>query len=243
MVELNCGVYMIENKENRKVYIGSSKDLIKRRHDHFHDLKLGVHFNRYLQRAFEKYGGTSFTFKVVVLCEEEERLRYERELIVRSRPEYNMVISDESGLRQYTPEVRARMSESHTGKIRGPHSEEHKHKIGLSHIGKKQGPPSEETRLKSSISHMGKKHGPMSEEQKQKLRIANTGKINGPCSEETKQKISQALIGRFVSDEWREKISAGQTGKKRGPHSEEHKQKIREAVKRNWESRRSLNGD
>jgi group I intron endonuclease len=230
MPDLNCGVYAIVNKENQKSYVGSSKDLAKRRHDHFKDLQAGAHNNRYLQRAFEKYGMAVFSFRVLLFCEEDERIRYERELIIRSKPEYNMVISDESGLRQYTPEVRARMSKSHTGVKLGPHSEEHKRKISLSHTGKKQGPPSEETKLKLSISHLGKKHGPMSEEQKQQLREANLGKKNGPCSEETKNKISQALTGRFFSDEWRERISAGQLGKKRSPRSEEHKQAIRQSL-------------
>ncbi|MEK6881116.1 MAG: GIY-YIG nuclease family protein [Nanoarchaeota archaeon] len=45
---------------NNKFYIGSSNDALGRKKDHLSDLKNGEHVNRYLQRAYNKYGEKNF---------------------------------------------------------------------------------------------------------------------------------------------------------------------------------------
>ena len=64
------------------------------------------------------------------------------------------------------PEIRAKMSVSHTGKKRGPMSEEQKAKLRLAHLGKKLSP---EHKAKISESGKGTKRPPVSEETRKKL--------------------------------------------------------------------------
>lgn len=54
------GIYKISLKNCEKVYIGSSQDLHTRKTTHLWGLKNNKHYNKYLQRAYNKYGGFSF---------------------------------------------------------------------------------------------------------------------------------------------------------------------------------------
>ena len=74
----NCGVYQIRNKVNDKLYIGSSKRLGSRKRQHFSDLRCHRHRNRYLQRAYDKYGEGSFIFEVIEFCSAEDRIEIEQ---------------------------------------------------------------------------------------------------------------------------------------------------------------------
>lgn len=60
---------MIKNNVNHKVYIGQSSDISKRWKKHIQDLDLGIHHNRHLQNAWDKYGKDSFSFSVLEECE------------------------------------------------------------------------------------------------------------------------------------------------------------------------------
>ena len=50
-----AGVYMIKNKKNGKVYIGSSINIEKRLSDHRRLLKLGKHECKEMQRDYDKH--------------------------------------------------------------------------------------------------------------------------------------------------------------------------------------------
>jgi len=60
------GIYKIINKINGKYYVGSSVNIKLRWRKHIEALKRNQHRNRYLQRAWNKYGEPSFEF---VICE------------------------------------------------------------------------------------------------------------------------------------------------------------------------------
>lgn len=53
------GIYAILANGYGKIYIGSSMDLYKRANQHINHLKQNKHFNRYLQRFYNKYGPQS----------------------------------------------------------------------------------------------------------------------------------------------------------------------------------------
>lgn len=53
------GVYAILANGYGKIYIGSAMDLYKRANQHINHLKQNKHFNRYLQRFYNKYGPQS----------------------------------------------------------------------------------------------------------------------------------------------------------------------------------------
>jgi hypothetical protein len=91
----NCGIYKITNliPDEKigvcKVYIGSSENLCKRKHDHFRSLINNKHLNIHLQKAINKYGVENFKFEPLIYIEKikdkkilkEELLRYEQEYL------------------------------------------------------------------------------------------------------------------------------------------------------------------
>ena len=78
---LKSGIYQIVNIIDSKMYIGSAKNLKKRWKEHKRPLIGGSHFNKYLQRAWDKYGESNFKFKILCYCEECELLQKEQEMI------------------------------------------------------------------------------------------------------------------------------------------------------------------
>jgi len=100
---MTAGVYIIRNKTNGKVYVGSATQVVKRLNRHHSDLVRGKHPNEYLQRACNKYGVEQFSFEVLMLCKPEERLQLEQSYIdsFRSTQEefgYNLIPTRESQL-------------------------------------------------------------------------------------------------------------------------------------------------
>ena len=96
-----CGVYRITNIDNGKIYIGSSKDIKKRWQQHKKELREGIHANKYLQHAWNKYGEKCFVFDVLEKCTEEVQFQKEQEYLDTFEPfgerGYNIVhkISDD----------------------------------------------------------------------------------------------------------------------------------------------------
>lgn len=77
------GIYQIKNLKNDKVYIGSSKAIYKRWHDHKRDLKNNRHANSYLQASWVKYGEECFKFSILEKIEDSSKLLHrEAELII-----------------------------------------------------------------------------------------------------------------------------------------------------------------
>ena len=63
------GIYAIKNKENGKVYVGKSEiSLEKRKEQHFKLLVKNNHYNKYLQRAYNR-NPASFEFEVIERCD------------------------------------------------------------------------------------------------------------------------------------------------------------------------------
>ena len=46
------GIYLISNSKNGKVYVGSSKNIEKRKKQHFKDLENNTHHSVKLQRSY-----------------------------------------------------------------------------------------------------------------------------------------------------------------------------------------------
>ena len=72
-----CGVYKIKNIINNKIYVGSSKDIKNRWYQHKNLLDNGIHGNRHLQNAWDKYGDENFKFEIIEEC--EPAIQFERE--------------------------------------------------------------------------------------------------------------------------------------------------------------------
>lgn len=64
---MKSGIYIIKNEENKKVYIGQSKDLNRRLNNHRRLLIDGKHPNVYMQRSFNNADG-NFSFEILEEC-------------------------------------------------------------------------------------------------------------------------------------------------------------------------------
>lgn len=223
---MTCGIYMIQNKANGKIYIGQAIDIKNRWKDHKTYLRGGYHVNKHLQNAWNKYDEENFEFSILLECEESQLNTYEQYYIFElmtydCRVGYNKNYGGNSG--RPTEEARRKISVAHTDKTL---SEEHKRKISEAHKGKNN--PfygkhhTDEAKQKVSEVHKGKQH---TEETKKKMSEARKDK---PLSEEHRKKISEAKKGKARSEETKKKIGESHKGKH---HTEETKRKISEANK------------
>lgn len=62
------GIYIIENLVNHKVYVGQAYNVLLRWYCHQHELIHNVHYNKHLQRSFNKHGIESFQFVLLKNC-------------------------------------------------------------------------------------------------------------------------------------------------------------------------------
>lgn len=58
-------IYVIENKNSDKFYIGRTNNPAARKRGHLSELRRGIHGNPRLQASFNKHGEAAFEFKVV----------------------------------------------------------------------------------------------------------------------------------------------------------------------------------
>lgn len=141
----NIGIYKITNLINNKFYIGSSSNLKKRLYEHQRELNLGVHTNKHLQSAWNKYGEENFKFEVVETIDDEVFTnKYLRDLETKYIQE----------LRCYEDSIGYNFIPGGIGTLNLPCSEEKKKKISNANKGK----------------NAWNKGILMSEEQKEKLR-------------------------------------------------------------------------
>lgn len=74
---LYIGVYKLTCLENGLVYIGKSRGrggFRARWNSHRSDFRRGVHDNEHMQRAFRKYGESSFEFEIIEICQPDQNL-------------------------------------------------------------------------------------------------------------------------------------------------------------------------
>lgn len=153
---MTCGIYIIRNICNDKIYVGSSKDIEGRWRKHLSDLRRGIHTNLHLQSAWEKYEEESFLLEIVLECLEEQLLQEEQFLIEEThcydrRIGYNKSLFAGSPMkgRKHSDESIKKMRQSKIGEknsfYKRSHTEETKKKISDS---KKGIPLGEETKKK-----------------------------------------------------------------------------------------------
>jgi group I intron endonuclease len=74
-----CGIYKIENIAKGKSYVGSSVNVGSRWKAHLKQLETESHHSQKLQRAWNKYGKSSFEFSIIEECAPEKSIMLERE--------------------------------------------------------------------------------------------------------------------------------------------------------------------
>lgn len=199
----NVGIYGLQNRINKKWYVGQSLD-IRKRWGKYRGMQCQAQPKLY--NALVKYGVSNFDFQVLEECGSDKTTLDQREdhwieVYDSINNGYNLKGGGANG--KHSNETKQKMSITKLGKT---FSDEHKQKISKSLIGR---PVSAKTRKKISMANMGKsapRRGKThTQESIEKMRKAHRGKV---ISNETRIKLRNAMIGRFVSDETRQKRSA-----------------------------------
>jgi group I intron endonuclease len=198
------GIYQIVNMVNGKRYIGSAANFKRRWNLHLSDLKQNKHHSSKLQHAWNKYGGESFKFEIILECNKDELLSYEQLLFDEENPEYNIlkVAGSPLGIKR-SKETRLKMSLASKGK---PKTEEHRINAANAQKGKvsslKDIPRTEETKAKISKGNKGKVR---TAENCEKIRLIVSNR-----SDETKTKMSNSHKDIKLSEERKLKMSKSQ---------------------------------
>ena len=129
-------IYEIVNNINNKKYIWCTSNFPKRKSLHKSKLNNGIHSNKHLQRAWDKYGPESFEFSVIhTLNNKEEMFELEENLIDHfSEKFYNLHKGGCGGVTwdklSYNADlIISKISKAHKGI---PKTKEHKAKLSLS---------------------------------------------------------------------------------------------------------------
>lgn len=203
-------VYIHENRENGKIYIGKTC----RKPEYRWNNGKGYQSQRHFWSAIQKYGWDSFNHEIVAEgLSADQAKAMEIQLIseygsMDPNKGYNQTAGGEGMLGwHHTEHSRAKIIESN--KTRGV-SEETKRKQSESHMGLYRG---------EKNPFYGKTH---TQEAKRKISEANTGKTHKQ-SEDTRRKISESKKGKYAGE------NSPWYGRK---HTEEQKAKIGRASKR-----------
>ena len=183
----NAGVYRISNRVDGKQYIGGSLLVLRRLGHHRSLLRRQLHFNRHLQRAWDKHGEDAFVFEVVQFCDKDDVLFCEQTHLdemfatVDRRLIYNtatVAAAPMTGLKA-SDETRRKMSDALRGKRRCEATKERMRKAQRGRV------VSDEGRRNVSMSKSGANH-------------PNWGKS---MPEVVREKISAAQKGRVFTEE------------------------------------------
>lgn len=205
-------IYYIYNTKSQKMYIGSSKDVIKRLNCHQRHLRQNNHDNKYLQNSWNVYKEDNFTFAILERTKSKnliEREQFWIDYYNSHNDKFGYNICPKAGSpfagRKHSIRSKKLMSFKAKGQthfLGCKHSEEAKKKMVLSwktkrRKGKREGCfHSEETKKKISKGNMGKIpwNKNLKNTQSIEQRKASSLRLKGKKrSKETKGKISEGL--------------------------------------------------
>ena len=122
-----CGIYKILCVPNKKFYIGSSLNVIKRLKMHLWNLKRGDHHSNYLQKCYNKYNINNLNFFLIETCDKNDLIKKEQYYLDTLKPKLNLSkIADRPKLPKINPFLKQKITlkDFITGKIEEKHSYE-----------------------------------------------------------------------------------------------------------------------
>ena len=208
------GVYKILNRCNGKFYIGSSVNIERRFDSHRKDLIAGTHNNKYLQRAWNKYGSENFEFIVIEEVRDLNILRDRETFYLQSTNctdhavGYNLLADANIGLGVHaSEEVRRKISDACSGSKNGnygrKHTDEELNKIRVNRWGENYVRKPRKQYIRKTPEQLAALRKKQSERMKNRI-----------VSDETREKIRQSRIGKKASPELRKKFSESRSGSK-----------------------------
>lgn len=227
-MQARSGIYSITHIDSGKAYVGSSCDIERRWRDHRRSLTGGKHHSAHLQRAWNKYGLEAFSFAIL---EEVADVA----LLAERETHYIDLLRSHHAANGYNT---APVGGSTRGVKLGPHSADHRRKIGEGNKGKTVG---DYARQRSSEVHRGKAISP---EHRLAVARAAAARIHSPTtraklsaaaaniSEETRRKRSESMKAK-ITPERRAAMMLTATNA-----SEETRAKRSESLKRYWAAKR-----
>lgn len=220
---MKSGIYKIINILDNKIYVGSSIDIEKRLKRHKKDLLSNRHHSAHLQRAWNFYGQSYFSFEILEFCDPSLLLLREQFYLDKYKsyvPELGYNICENAGNtlgRKTTEKTKKILAELATGRKQ---TEQTKiliskklknHKKSKEHINKISEATKERLKDKTKHPQYGKK---ISEETKNKIKATLSKKMNGvdnpfygkKHSQESIKKISEKLSGRTLPEQTKKKM-------------------------------------
>lgn len=129
-------VYLLLNKVNSKLYIGSTTNIHSRWSLHKRQLNTNSHANFHLQSAWNKYGADAFGFSILEECSKDQLLSREQFWLNYTKcydrnKGYNIKIVPNSNLGlKWSDETKRKLHLAHKGRIKSDEWQE-KIKIGI----------------------------------------------------------------------------------------------------------------
>lgn len=181
----DSAVYMIQNVQNHKVYVGSSKQVRQRRNKHFSALRRCCHENYKLQAEYDMFGTESFRWVVLEYIDSDDLSVLEsREQfwIDKLQPEYNIRPTAVNSFWEYKTEESKRIAAEKCRKL-----------------GQRIQTQEERTKRAESIKKFWATHPPKTipQEMREHLSKINTGKKNPNWGKKrTPEQIQRQSDGR-----------------------------------------------
>ena len=193
--KLVSGIYYIENITTNKKYIGQAYNIEDRWKKHTYKLNNNMHYNKYLQSAWNKYGECDFKFCVLEYCKKDELDSREKYYInlyntIDRELGYNLKSGGQNGGSKYSDESRKKMSESQKELCK---TQERKQVLSENSL--KMWSDDEYRKSRSGENHpmYGKQ---LPNETRKKISVANKGKSKPSRSKEHCEAISKAKKGK-----------------------------------------------
>jgi group I intron endonuclease len=112
------GIYRVINTVAKECYVGKTKGIKKRVHEHFRLLRKNQHPNDRLQKAFNRDGQEAFTWEVEVLCDDPEDLIAIEEAFLQGRAAFTEPSTYNISCTSHAPMAHRRHSEEVRQRIR-----------------------------------------------------------------------------------------------------------------------------
>jgi group I intron endonuclease len=204
---MTAGIYLITCTANNDRYVGSARNLLSRRREHWSNLRLKRHHNTHMQNVWNKYGSGTFVFEaleeiadVAILIEREQFW------IDQLCPELNKAKKAESGFAGlvHSDATRVRLSEIQRQRMQSAERRQLLRDLALKQPKVLGVPVSEAKRRKL-------RNAALTQFSTSAARAAHSKRMKEVMTPEVCERIRQSKLGLEASPETRQQMSVSHT--------------------------------